>query len=119
VWQVLPGFLPRFLHRTWGAVQSGLVAAETLKPGGGEHRVPRKPTTWRRWTLRLMLSAALLIQALAAGGAEIATVLVEGWSATRGELVEALAGAGLVEPRRKLASTAIWVHRLAPGVRLM
>ena len=34
VWQVLPAFIARHLHRTWGAIQSRLVAAGVLERTG-------------------------------------------------------------------------------------
>jgi len=120
VWQVLPGFLARHLHRTWGAVQSALVAAGTLEPTGSEWRVRRKPSTLRRFMARLGASAVVLMQALLAAKAPVEGVLeaLGAWC-TRGELVEGLAGAGQIEKKRKLQKFAGWIHRLAPGLRLM
>ena len=42
-----------------------------------------------------------------------------GMDCSRGEWVDALAAAGVVQGPRKLEQLAVWVHRLAPGVRLM
>lgn len=120
VWQVLPGFIARYLHRTWGAVQSAVVAAGALARTGSEWRVTRKPSTLRRWLGRLSSSARVLVQALVAGGAEVSAVLNQlGAGRTRGEWVEALALANLVEKERKLEDLACWIHRLVPGLRLM
>lgn len=120
VWQVLPGFLARHLHRTWGAVQSALVAAGALARTGSEWRVTHKPSTLRRWIGRLDSSALVLVQALAATGSEVEAVLSDlGAWCTRAELVEALARAGSVAKERKLEKLACRIHRLVPGVRLM
>lgn len=120
VWQVLPGFIARYLHRTWGAVQSALVAAGALARTGSEWRVGRKPSTLRRWLGRLDSSALVLVQALAATGSEAGAVLRDlGAWCTRAELVETLAKAALVEKQRKLEGLACWIHRLVPGLRLM
>ena len=120
VWQVLPGFIARHLHRTWGAVQSAVVAAEALERTGSEWRVTRKPSTLKRWLGRLSSSAVVLTQAFAATGAQVGTMwrVLGGWC-TRAELVEALAGEGLTEKRLKLEQLACWIHRLVPGLRLM
>jgi hypothetical protein len=120
VWQVLPAFIARNLHRTWGAVQSRLVAAGVLEPTGAEWRVGAKPTTTRRWTLRMLATAVVLTQALAECGGEVVEVVKRTGSwCSRCELVEALAGCELVGRRCKLGQLACWVHRLVPGVRVM
>lgn len=120
VWQVLPGFIARYLHRTWGAVQSAVVAAGALERTGSERRVTRKAGTLRRWLGRLASSALVLVQALVGAGAHVGSVLKElGAWCTRGELVEALAQAGLVGKESKLQDLACWIHRLVPGLRLM
>ncbi len=120
VWQVLPGFIARYLHRTWGAVQSAVVAAGALERTGSEWRVTRKSSTLRRWLLRLDSSALVLTQALAATGAQAEAVLrgLGAWC-SRADLVEVLAGVGRVEKRLKLEQLACWIHRLVPGLRLM
>lgn len=120
VWQVLPAFLARHLHRTWGAIQSRLVAAGALEKTGAEWRVRGKPTTLHRWLSRLTAVATVLTQALAeSGGAAAAVVADLGSQCSRGELVEALARAGLVDKRHKAGQLASWVHRLVPGIRVM
>ena len=118
VWQVLPGFIARYLHRTWGAVQSAVVAAGALERTGSEWRVTRKPSTLQRWLGRLGSSAVVLTQALAANGVDAVSDILGAWC-TRAELVEALAGLGLVEERLKLEHVACWIHRLVRGLRLM
>ncbi len=119
VWQVLPAFVARCLHRTWGAVQSRLVAAGLLERTGAEWRVEPKPSTLSRWQRRLLASAIVLTQALVEGGGEVAAVVqaLGAWC-SRGELVESLAAAGVVDSRRKLGRLASWVHRLVPGIRV-
>lgn len=120
VWQVLPGFIARYLHRTWGAVQSAVVAAGGLERTGCERRVARKPSTLRRWLGRLGSSARVLTQAMVGAGARVEAVLKDlGALCTRGQWVEALAVAGVVENQRKLEHLACWIHRIAPGLRLL
>ena len=120
VWQVLPAFIARYLHRTWGAVQSAVVAAGALERTGSEWRVTRKPGTLQRWLGRLSSSAVVLTQALAAHGAQVGAVLRR-WGAwcARADLVETLADAGVIDKRLKLQQLACWIHRLVPGLRLM
>ncbi len=120
VWQVLPGFLARHLHRTWGAVQSALVAAGALARTGSEWRVTHKPSTLRRWLGRLSSSALVLVHALAATGSDVEAVLRDlGVRCTRAELVAVLAQSGSVKKERKLEKLACRIHRLVPGLRLM
>jgi len=121
VWQVLPAFLARHLQRTWGAVQSRLVAAGVLERTGSEWRMRSIPTTLRRWSLRLAAIAIVLTQARAESGNDEVSLTVTGlggWCSRR-ELVEGLAEGGLLEKRQKLGDLAGWVHRVTPGVRVM
>lgn len=120
VWQVLPAFLARHLHRTWGAIQSRLVAAGAMERTGAEWRVRSKPTTLHRWLARLAAVATVLTQALAESGGEAAAVVADlGPRCSRGDLVEALARAGLVDKHNKVGQLACWVHRIVPGIRVM
>jgi hypothetical protein len=120
VWQVLPALIARCLHRTWGAIQSRLVAAGVLERTGAEWRVNPKPSTLNRWLCRLLASAIVLTQALAESGGEVVAVVQDlGAWCSRRELVESLATAGVVDSRCKLGHLASWVHRLVPGIRLM
>jgi hypothetical protein len=120
VWQVLPAFLARYLHRTWGAIQSRLVSAGALERTGGEWRVRSKPTTLHRWLCRLTAVATVLTQALAESGGEVAAVVADlGPQCSRGDLVEALPRAGLLEKRHKMGQLACWIHRIVPGIRVM
>ena len=120
VWQVLPGVIARYLHRTWGAVQSALAAAGEVEAAGGEWEVRRKPATLSRWRERLNASAVSLTQALSEAGVAVAAMLqMTGIDCSRRELVEAVVQHGLTLPGRKLEDLACWVHRLVPGIRLM
>jgi hypothetical protein len=120
VWQVLPAFLARHLHRTWGAIQSRLVAGGALERTGAEWRVRSKPTTLHRWLTRLTAVATVLTQALAESGGAVAAVVADlGCQCSRGDLIEALARADLVDKRHKAGQLACWVHRLVAGIRVM
>ena len=120
VWQVLPAFLARHLHRTWGAIQSRLAAAGVLERGGGEWRVRSKPSTLRRWSLRLAAVAIVLTQGLAESGGAVKLAVTDlGPWCSRSELVEGLVRADLVEKRHKLAQLGYWIHRVVPGIRVM
>jgi len=120
VWQVLPGCIARYLHRTWGAVQSQLVAAGRLVATGAEWRVRLKPQTLRRWLGRLESSAVVLMQSLAEAGALLPAILKElGIDCSRLELVEALSCHGVTIATRKLEELAGLLHRVTPGLRLM
>lgn len=120
VWQVLPAFIARYLHRTWGAIQSRLVAGGQLEATGAEWHVRPKPSTLRRWSLRITAVATVLTQGLVeSGGAAASAVAGLGSWCSRGELVEGLVGAKLLEKRRKLGQLSCWIHRIVPGVRVM
>lgn len=120
VWQVLPAFLARHLHRRWMVVQAVTAGADVVATSGSERRVRVPARTTRRWVQRLLASAARLTQVLAVVGGELVEVLGRvGTACTRAELVEGLAAAGVVAPSRKLEQIAGWVHRLMPGIRLM
>ncbi len=108
---VLPAFIARQLWRTWETVQS--VAQ-------GATRVPK--TTWRRWSDRLGSSAVPIVQLLFA----LASSLLSGCQRkalapveTRASLIHAAAESGLVDATRPFAPLASWIHRLAPGIRLV
>lgn len=107
IWQVLPAVIARGLHRTWGVAQSAVE--------GSTSKVPKR--TVRRWLVRLGLSALVVVQALGVVVADGSLELDSTW--TRHELVEALATAGAVEREHRFAQVAEWIHRVAPGVRLM
>ena len=120
VWQVLPAVICRHLHRRWEVVQSAVAVEDGVSREGGEEKplVPRQ--TVHRWLDRLMMSALILTQTLAGAGAAVADVIGRvGMDCTRGELVDALAASDVIQGPRKLEQLAGWIHRLAPGVRLM
>lgn len=119
VWMVLPLLLARHLHRRWDTVQAAMVAAGVVGDDGAGRRVAVPATTRRRWTKRLRSSARVLVQVLAGAGAAICGVLERLTVAcTRAELVDGLAGDGLLMARQKTAQLAGWIHRLVPGLRL-
>jgi len=116
---VLPLLLARHLHRRWDTVQAAMVAAGVVGDDGAGRRVAVPATTRRRWTKRLRSSARVLVQVLAGAGAAICGVLERLTVAcTRAELVDGLAGDGLLMARQKTAQLAGWIHRLVPGLRL-
>ncbi len=120
VWQVLPVFIARHLHRRWEVVQTASVDAGVVASSGTERRVEVPPRTTMRWAMRLRASAARLTQVLAVTGGDLVEVLGSvGTACTRAELVDGLGVAGLISPERKLEQLAGWVHRLLPGIRLM
>ncbi len=120
VWQVLPAFLARHLHRTWGAVQSRLVAAGALKATGAEWRVRSKPTTLARWRSRLETSAVTVTQSLVEAAVGVSVIVeVVGIVCSRQVLIEALGDHGVTSAPRKLQELACLVHRITPGLRLM
>jgi len=117
VWQVMPVFIARHLHRRWTVVEA---ATGTKDAASSQPSVPESTT--RRWLRRLALSAVEVTQLLvSAAGDVVATVVstVMGSAGSRGQLAVALATAGLIEADHQLEQLAGWVHRLMPGVRLM
>ncbi len=112
----MPSFIARFLHRTWGAVQSHLVAGGGIKSTGVEWRVASKPSTFRRWQKKLASSAKALRTAMAESNKKLGLALeCLGEACTRGDLVEALARAGVVNKQRKLEEVACLVFGLGMG----
>lgn len=108
VWRVLPGFLARFLRRSWSTVARAVTAPPTLgKP------IARR--TRQRWLARLRGSARVLIAILGGCGhpklMERAVKL--GSVALRQEVLDSFGGP------RSLGRFSALVHRLAPGVRVM
>jgi hypothetical protein len=117
---VLPAFIARHLHRRWEVVQATAVSSGDIEATGSEGRSLVPERTARRWSARLLATAVQLTQLLAAAGQEVALVLgLVGLGCRRAELVDGLAHDDLVEPARKVEQVAAWVHRLAPGIRLM
>ncbi len=112
----MPSFIARCLHRTWGTVQSHLVAGGGLESTGVEWRVASKPSTFRRWQKKLSSSAKALRTAMAETSKRVKLALEHlDETCTRGDLVEALARAGLVKRQRKLEEVACSIFRLGMG----
>lgn len=114
VWQVLPGFIARHLHRTWDVVQTAL--AELSSP---QRPATRATSTLRRWRGRLTSSAVVLIQAMLEVGASVGSLLQKvGTRCIRSELVDSLARDGLIDEECRFQDLAGWIHRIYPGLRL-
>ncbi len=119
VWQVLPGFIARHLHRRWDVVQTAIDAVSP-KRTSSRPRVARQPSTVRRWRARLASSALVLVQALAAVGVAVGALLNEvGAWYTRAEVVDVLAQTDVVRQECKYQALAGWIHRIVPGFRLV
>lgn len=105
-WQILPGFIPRWLHFNWPVAEAHSRGAPARRAWGR----PPSSRTVKRWRERLGSSSAPLRTLV---GASIARTdqraLAHAW--TRLELVDALA--------RSFAGFASWLHMAMPGVRLM
>ncbi len=117
VWQVMPVFIARHLHRRWTVVEA---ATGTMDATPSQPSVPERTT--QRWLHRLALTAVQLSQLLvSAAGEAVATVVstVVSPTCSRGQFAFALTTAGLLEAGHPLELLAGWVHRLMPGVRLM
>lgn len=89
VWQVLPGFIARHLHRTWDVVQTAL--AELSSP---QRPATRATSTLRRWRGRLASSAVVLIQAMLGGRGVGRIAFAGGWDSMYPQRVGRFAGAG-------------------------
>ena len=113
-WRVLPAFLARCLWRTWAVVAAVLCFAQR---SAAEPEVPRR--TRQRWRARLAQTARVPMQLLAsAGDATLRDVAQRvGLEGCRQTLAKsyAIAFASAVP----LASLAVLLHRLSPGIRLM
>jgi len=118
-WQILPGFLARYLWGSWSRVAEAMVA-------GDASGVPAP--TRGRWAARLRSSARLLVAVLATAtdGVFAALAMRAGLSAGRADLValcDATVGSAAAMTTTPssgaYACLAAAVHRLSPGVRLM
>jgi hypothetical protein len=123
--RVVPAFLARHLWQAWPTVEKAVTETRDAadEPGPGARGEPVPGRTVRRWRARLAASAAALVvvlgtasNAVPALARVIATVGLDG---TRLEFVEAMSSRAAKETRRPLATTAMVVHRLVPGIRLM
>ncbi len=101
-------------------VQRAVAGLSAPERTASEQGTRRQTSTLRRWCARLASSALVLTQALSGVGATLGAVLnaVGSWC-TRIELVDALARAGLVRKQSKFSDLACWIHRAAPGLRLI
>jgi hypothetical protein len=79
--------------------------------------------TVRRWRARLVASAAALVVVLGTASSTVPAlarvIATSGLDGTRMQFVEAMSSEGAIGERRPLATAALLIHRLAPGVRLM
>jgi len=106
VFTVLPAFIARHLWRAWSTVRD---VAERVSSA------PR--TTTRRWLSRLASDASQLLQLFMSLGAEpVRKRLTGARPLFRWDFLQALFPAR--EPAR-FALSALWIHRLERGVRLM
>ncbi len=116
-WQILPAFLARHLQRAWETIESASLSDTPTAPP------PSPPVPWsttRRYRSRLSSCASALRSAFAAVGAGVDAVLSRlGEAVTRAEFCRALSLGGFLDPARRLASLASYLHRLVPGLRLM
>ena len=120
VWQVLPAFLARHLHRTWSTVRSALVENGVLQRTGDEGRISVPASTRHRWINRLGSSAVHLIQALTeAGDLKPEVVRSISRACRRYEFIEKLLSHSLLDAGFELSQLAGWLHRLVPGFRLV
>jgi hypothetical protein len=114
-WTILPACVARQLWRRWAVVEAATIGP---KAPASAPRVPGR--TVRRWKARLRSAARRPLQAFATSGharlAAMAQVL--GLEATREALVRAWEAAGAALGGR-LSGLAAWIHRLAPGLRLV
>jgi len=117
-WQVLPAFLARHLQRAWETIE--LAAFSDASTAAAAASPPIPASTTRRYRSRLASCASALRAAFAAVGAGVDAVLSRlGEAVTRAEFCRAIALAGFLDPTRRLASLASYLHRLVPGLRLM
>jgi hypothetical protein len=118
--RVVPAFLARHLWRTWETVDGAVAPPpEAAQPDP----VPVPERTVRRWRARLVASAAALVVVLGTASSTVPAlarvIATSGLDGTRMQFVEAMSSEGAIGERRPLATAALLIHRLAPGVRLM
>ena len=127
VMRVLPAFLARHLWRTWSTVET--TVADSGETGNGSPAGPVPARTVARWRARLATSAAALVVVLGTATSTVPelhrVVQQVGLDGTRAEFVKAFTSTvtpGVTPkttPGHLLATTAMVVHRLVPGVRLV
>ena len=115
VYTVLPAFVARHLWRDWQTVE------DVCK---GRKQAP--PRTERRWRCRLAHSARRLLELFDTTVVERVKDIVSGvWGRifpeglTTGEFIETFRLSEVVSPGFTFARIAAWIHRVAPGVRIM
>ena len=113
-WRVLPAFLARCLWRTWAVVAAVLCFAQRR---AAEPEVPRR--TRQRWRARLAQLASVPMQVFASSGDAVLRGVAQrvGLEGSRQTLVKSYATA--FADAVPLASLALLLHRLSPGIRLM
>lgn len=112
-WRVLPAFLARCLWRTWEVVEAALIT------GDDERRCPVPARTVQRWHARMAQAALAATQALATSGDPLLRAVAQGMGLEAPRSALAAAYAAAVEKTSSLASLAVLLHRLSPGLRLM
>lgn len=114
--QVLPALLARHLWRAWSTVEDTV-----LREDSAPSEVPAR--TQRRWRARLATAAFLMMAAIApvadTSPARADVFRAVGHDGTRRDAVVAFGSATAPPSGRWIASLAAFVHRVAPGVRLM
>lgn len=106
-WQVLPGFIARWLHYNWDCVE----AYTRGDPPPRRQGRPAARRTVERWRSRMFSSAARLARLLGDHGGRILDLKRLATISRRLELVDALSAS--------FAAVASQLHTLMPGVRLM
>jgi transposase-like protein len=120
VWQVVPGFLARCLHRRWIVVRSVLVRKGVLRASGDEINVSVPGSTVRRWSLRLRADLQRLRVWLSGLNEPMRSLVTSlDMNSSCADLIEALAGARAVPVEAKLGHAACLIHVASPGVRIM
>jgi len=105
-WQILPGFIPRWLHFNWPVAEAHSRGAATRRAWGR----PPSSRTVERWRARLRSSSAPL-RSLVSDTLQRHYRRTLARARTRLELVDALAWS--------FAGFASWLHMAMAGVRLM
>jgi hypothetical protein len=115
IWQVLPALLARHLWRAWKTVETATL------DDAGEPSAPIPARTRKRWMLRLLSPALLLVQLFATETGSTLEALAKrvGLEATRHALVLAYAAESDAASGSRLSSVAAITNRLARSVRLM
>jgi len=124
IWQVLPAWLARHLHRAWATIEHAVVLAAALpdlRPAAhGKAAPPPIPVrTVRRHVSRLASCASVLLTTFAALSVLLGRAASGNTLRTRRDFCIALTAAGRLPEHDRLGSLAGWLHRLVRGLRLM